>query len=218
MIPITIVDNFYNDPYKIRELALAQTYTRHDGAYWPGLRSPMLLDIDNNLYDKFIHKLLSVFFNLPGDQLGCNIDVFFQTTSEQYEEGWTHIDTDVSFAGVIYLTPEPLLDSGTSIYQENTVIGEYDQSPKVDFYNGKTSNLDEYRTLRNTHNLKFTKTMDIANVFNRLVVFSGNDWHKENNFFGSTLDDSRLTQVFFVKLSTYNNTNTPIIRVKTVIL
>lgn len=218
MIPVTIVDNFFNDPYKIREFALLQEFERHDGASWPGLRTKMLLDLDSNMYNLFVDKLLSVFFNLPNDHIGCNVDVFFQYTTATYEEGWIHTDTGVSFAGVIYLTPTPAIDSGTLIYQENCITRDYDQYPKVEFYNGLTTNVAAYRDLRNTHNLKFTKTLDVSNVFNRMVIFSGEEWHRENKFFGSNINDSRLTLVFFVNLKTYNNTNTPIIRLKNIIL
>lgn len=218
MIPVTILDNFYNDPYKIREYALAQSFTRHEGASWPGLRTKMLLDLDKDMYKSFVDKMLAVCFNLPTDHIGCNVDVFFQTTAEHYEEGWIHTDTGVSFAGVIYLSPNPLIDAGTSIYQENGVLQEYDQYPKVEFYNGETTDISKYRNLRDTHNSNFTKTIDVSNVFNRLVLFSGEEWHRESKFFGSSLTDSRLTQVFFVNLKTYNNTNTPIMRVKNIIL
>jgi hypothetical protein len=39
----------------------------------------------------------------------------------------------------------------------------------------------------------------IGNIYNRLVMYNANLYHKSNMYFGTTLENSRLTQVFFVK-------------------
>lgn len=38
----------------------------------------------------------------------------------------------------------------------------------------------------------------VANKFNRLVLYNGDIFHKSNQYFGETLENSRMTQVFFV--------------------
>ena len=48
---------------------------------------------------------------------------------------------------------------------------------------------------------------------NRLIIFPGTVHHKENKFFGNTIEDSRLTLVFFVLIpDDNNNTLLPIAR------
>jgi len=44
-----------------------------------------------------------------------------------------------------------------------------------------------------------TETMIVENIYNHIILYEGHEFHKANNFFGSTIEDSRLTLVFFVK-------------------
>lgn len=39
----------------------------------------------------------------------------------------------------------------------------------------------------------------VGNVFNRLVLYDATKFHKSSKYFGSNLQDGRLTQVFFIK-------------------
>ena len=39
----------------------------------------------------------------------------------------------------------------------------------------------------------------IGNVYNRLVLYNANKYHKSSKYFGSDLFTGRLTQVFFIK-------------------
>lgn len=39
----------------------------------------------------------------------------------------------------------------------------------------------------------------IGNVFNRLILYKADTYHKSTEYFGDTLENGRLTQVFFVK-------------------
>ena len=45
----------------------------------------------------------------------------------------------------------------------------------------------------------FTPSINVDNVFNRCVMFDPKTWHSADNFFGTTLDDSRLTLVFYAQ-------------------
>lgn len=39
----------------------------------------------------------------------------------------------------------------------------------------------------------------VGNVYNRLVLYSANKYHKSTRYFGNDLNTGRLTQVFFIK-------------------
>lgn len=210
MIPVTIVDNFFKDPYSVRNFALSQEFLRSEITAWPGKRSRMLLDVDQDFYNLFVEKVLNLFFNLPRDFVKCNFDMFFQSIPGKYEEGWAHIDFGTTFTGVVYLTPDAPLDAGTSLYVEKIYDPHRDQAIKAKFYSDVDVDINEYRIAREKNNNGFIKTTDISNLFNRLVIFPGNVFHRENKFFGETLDNSRLTLVFFVTLETFNDTLSPI--------
>ena len=77
-----------------------------------------------------------------------------------------------------------------------------------------TINLDHYRALRDDLNSKFSVTLEINNVYNRLVIYNTNEFHRANKFFGLNKNDSRLTLVFFAKIN--NFISSPIARSKNI--
>jgi transposase-like protein len=44
----------------------------------------------------------------------------------------------------------------------------------------------------------FDEVVRVNNVYNTIVIYEGRHFHAANQFFGKTLEDSRLTQVFFI--------------------
>lgn len=44
----------------------------------------------------------------------------------------------------------------------------------------------------------FDEIVRVNNVYNTLILYEGRHYHAANQFFGKTLKDSRLAQVFFV--------------------
>jgi hypothetical protein len=214
MYPITIVDNFYKDPYKIREFALSQNF--YQKGSWPGMRTEQFVKMHPEFFLEFAKKTLSIFFNLDQEQVYWNFNSTFQLCGKEFEEGWIHADWDgkaangPKFAGVIYLTPDAPLSGGTSTYilKNNETFDYYnmDWSQRDSFYNDCLSvKIENYRRERELHNNKFLKTIDINNVFNRLVLYNTTDFHKENILFGEKINDSRLTQVFFAHLDCENH-------------
>ena len=49
MYPTTICDNFFDEPDKVVEFALAQKYFPNDGRY-PGTRTEQIVNLDRSLY------------------------------------------------------------------------------------------------------------------------------------------------------------------------
>jgi len=212
MVPITVVDNFFKDPDSVRAFALSQEFLRPEIASWPGKRSKMLIDIDKDFYDQLVLKVLNLFFDIPKDSVSCTFDAFFQSIPEKYQEGWTHLDIGTAFTGVVYLTPGAPLVAGTTLHVDTTSDPLLDHEIKAKFYSDLEVDLDEYYNAREENNNRFIKTTEVSNLFNRLVIFPGTAPHKENKFFGETVEDSRLTLVFFVTLETFRNTLPPVTR------
>jgi hypothetical protein len=50
-------------------------------------------------------------------------------------------------------------------------------------------------------NDKFNKVYEVENIYNRCIIYPANLYHEGLNFFGNTLDDSRLNLVFFAKVN-----------------
>lgn len=181
-------DGFFQDPDKIREYALQQTYftSQNDpnNANYPGYRSDFLSALNNNLFKEFADSLY--------DMLGLEtshssyIHSFFQYTTEADGNSWVHRDTlyfNPTHVGLVYLTPYPKLNSGTILYTPNDP-GEYDKSPDQNSGDVKDYNVKHI----------------FDNQYNRGVVYDPGEFHKSDTYFGSDILDSRLFIVFFARV------------------
>jgi len=201
--PITIVDNFYETPNLVRNFALSCDWTKTDGA-WPGQRTQQLSVIDSDFFNLFSSKLISLFYDFDKSAVEWSIDTSFQKVScfsskkeDIKNDGWIHADNCI-FSGVIYLNPNPKPGWGTSIYSlKPGEEKELQQELKFDHYLGKEIDEKEYELQKRSNNDKFVETVRINNVYNRLILFEGGEYHGVPTFY-SDESEERLTQVFFV--------------------
>jgi len=201
LYPVTIIENFYENPDAIRKFALAQEYTfchvRPDLEYvYPGSRTKELFDLDEELHEKICKKLVSVFHNAEHDYMRWVLSTNFQSVTEEYNQGVVHTDHNTIFAGVLYLTPDAPLNSGTSLFKKNKTFDEakYERALK--------QNDDRFRAgeiiMETDYHSMFDEIVRVNNVYNTLIIYEGRHFHAANQFFGKTLKDSRLAQVFFI--------------------
>jgi hypothetical protein len=218
MVPITIIDNFFETPTLIREFGLSLPFSKSENGVCPGVRTDYIHNINPDFQNYLIRKVLSVFFNLDKEDLDAYVEFNFQQSYGKYEEGWIHQDSSYSqFAGVVYLTPEAPLEAGTSIHK---IVDQcnYDAKQELKYlhYGDYAVDMKQVRDAREKNNSCFTKTLDIANIFNRALIYNADDWHKENKFFGDNKDNCRLTLLFFGNINTKGNSKTPLLRSKSI--
>jgi len=216
--PVTIVDNFYENPDLIREFALSLEYHRSDDGRWPGSRTSLISMLNRSFFNTFTNKLFSLFFDFNHNDLDWNIDTNFQKINKFSSDindiknsGWIHSDEGL-FSGIVYLNPDDCFYSGTSIYKLKS--GEVDNCQQKTKYlhytHSKEFDENEYKIEKEYNNGKYVETIRIENVYNRLVIFEGGVHHGVPTFYSEN-DEPRLTQVFFVNnLST--SSDFPIIR------
>jgi hypothetical protein len=206
-IPLTVIDNFFQNPNEIRQYALELEYAKGKGN-WPGKRTKFLEEINPKFSSSVAKKIFSVFVDLKNNPIEWEIESSFQLISSYYETGWVHNDIcreGWEIAGVIYLNPDAPLDSGTSIHRINKKVDVYNIDPrpffelKHKFYLEETIDIEKYRKGRDFYNSTFERTVDVGNMYNRLVVYNTDEFHQANKYFGTTDKDSRLTFVFFAK-------------------
>ncbi|HSH88304.1 MAG TPA: DUF6445 family protein [Methylophilus sp.] len=201
LYPVTIVENFYEDPDAVRAFALSQKYQyRHqlkDVPYvFPGARTKDLSVINKPLFEKVSNKIISLFHNSDYEHMRWAISTNFQSVSEDYGRGVIHTDGNAVFAAVLYLSPDAPLDSGTSLFRRNKQFDQtaYEKALKENdkrFAAGTIAMDTGYHSM-------FDEIVRINNVYNTLILYEGRHYHAANKFFGKTLKDSRLAQVFFV--------------------
>jgi hypothetical protein len=187
-----VINNFYSDPYAVRERALNQ------GLYpfisdIPGQRSfGMPLEESLILKKKFEDILGKSIVNW-NTYTGSNsnkekMNTCFQLVTEG-EKTWVHHDSS-GWAAVLYLTPEPNPDSGTGLFTHiETGISEWDPKDKSTDFNAHPDRFDT---------LKWRCNLEVKNQFNRLVLYRGELYHSSMvPGFGNNYVNGRLTQVFF---------------------
>ncbi len=210
MIDTITIRNFYDDPYRIRNWACNQEYiTMHQAldeygttANFPGHRTKKDVGIKS---DEVRQKIEMVVEPIHGKIIGWDNP---WNGLAQYctctDKSWIHTDVPGTWAGVLYLTPNPPPGSGTGFF-EHKKTGLRRRLPDVDFPNVNPSSFsdEEYHKLNYrcmSDGADFTKWIKIdetANEFNKIILYRGDYWHTSLKYFGNTIYDSRLFQTFF---------------------
>ena len=209
IFPILCQDDFFDNPDEIREYALSLDYKSDENGHWPGVRTRPLHEINPKLSTEVLVKVFSNYFDFD---TSCAVNwkesnVCFQKVKPYNKnlksaenKGWIHSDS-ASFAGLIYLTPEANMISGTSLYDLKKDYKDIDTQKFKDnikelckFYKGEEYNSVKLNEDYNDLEKHFDKSVEIKNVYNRMISYDGNNWHSAGDF----VDEERLTLVFFV--------------------
>ena len=139
-----VVDNFFNDPEILIDYGKSLPKKPDPDGQWPGKRTEQLWKINEALHSAILSKILSCYFDLEYIEISwSNSSMTFQeiprfSENKNYirNKGWIH--TDIKYddsggqdelAGLIYLTPNIDLDSGTSLFnikppKQLTTVGD----------------------------------------------------------------------------------------------
>lgn len=186
---IIIVDNFYKDPDAVRNFAINNLSFNPSG-YHKGCRTQrFILDGTKEKFENILNKKI-INWEYPGYANGC-----FQFCVESDPIVY-HVDQQM-FAGIVFLTPDAPLDSGTLTFKSKKTgrfkysKSEIDQKDFLSSFTDDTGNVNFYS---NT-NLELVDRM--ANIYNRLVLFEARSIHAAEKYFGTTINNSRLFHIFF---------------------
>jgi hypothetical protein len=171
-ISTIIVEDFLDNPDKVRESALSLNFYR-TGSF-PGTRTDRA-DYD---YEEYIKTKIEAVLHQP--ILEFKQDSFcFQLCLEDHET-WLHYD-ETQWAGILYLTPNAPAGAGTAIYR-HIPTGVYAGPAQLD--------------VKDTDNWEIITA--VGNVYNRLVLYKGQQYHRSLiSGFGQDSYSGRLTQTFF---------------------
>ncbi len=211
MLPVTIVDDFLDQPDEWREYALGCEYFKSVGR-WPGFRTKPLAEINKVMHNRFMIRLLSLFLEPKDNDLMFEAKGTFQKIPPGTGEGWVHRDNQVATA-IVYLNPDADLNAGTSLFRpkKNNIWSMMYDNVRKENYRGNIS-AEEAEPYRLEYNSQFEETVRINNVYNRLVVFEGGIHHAANVL--QSNGDDRLTLVFFIDALYSRSTLFPLTRLK----
>ena len=189
---IIVIDNFYNNALATRNYILTQEFLVRGN--YPGQRT---ISYANNHLQDIIQKYVEPFggkivqFPIPKEDKSDADKIYngsFQYTTSR-DRSWVHVDGFNNWAGVLYLTPNAPLTSGTGFYQfHDGTMTETD----AEMLNSKKE-IDSC-----SQDMTKWKLVDkVGNVFNRLILFNSKRYHMSMDYFGTNKENGRLFQVFF---------------------
>jgi len=174
-----VVDEFYNNPNDVREFALAQEFDVTGN--WPGTRTKTFI---NESTKETIQKILQdVSGNVTDWQANDGYTGSFQLTTSM-DRSWIHADSYNTWAGVLYLTPDAPLSGGTGIFRYKKTGSMMEDGTDL---SGVTQDMTKWELVDR-----------VGNVYNRLVLYRGNNYHMSLDYFGKDKEDGRLFQLFFI--------------------
>jgi predicted O-methyltransferase YrrM len=191
---LIVIDNFYKNAYETRKYILTQEFSVRGN--YPGQRTASyatqhLKDIIQGYVMPFGGKITD--FPMPDESKDdkSNVNIYngsFQYTTSR-NRSWIHIDGFNNWGGVLYMTPNAPLTSGTAFYKFND--GAACQRDK---------DILENSVETDTYSQDMTKWQlvdQVGNVFNRLILFNSKRFHMSMDYFGDSKENGRLFQVFF---------------------
>jgi len=181
---IVVVDNFLENPDEIREHILNTPKEEWIKRGSVGLRSKP--NPYGEIYRPIFEELLGIETNPQewsgaGGTHGC-----FQWSPAETGQV-VHADA-TDWAGIIFLSPDAPPRTGTWLMKHKETGKKYREEGLGDVFIGNQAQWDVH---------PFEKIDDIGNVYNRLILWNGRHLHTAGSYFGESIENSRLYQVFF---------------------
>ena len=180
-ISILVIDDFYDEPYKVRDAALKFPYQdRSEESNYPGVNSLSEIEIQglNDYVSHLVHEPLK---GTPRSG-HCRFRIAMAGDDEkaEYCRGGTEFYRHKEFGS----DHAPLFDKDVTQYGENSCA------------------LFTKKIIRRDSNdpSKWEHIMTIPMRFNRCILFRPWFWHTSGPSFGDSLESARLVQLLFFTL------------------
>ena len=178
---LVIIDDFYNNVDEVRSFALSQVF--HVVGNFPGSRTKSFLnESTKHIISRILHPIAG---NVTDWGESDGLSGSFQLTNSN-DRSWIHADPFNTWAGVLYLTPDAPTSGGTGLFRRKSTGKTIQQTGEV-LADGESQDMTKWELVNS-----------VGNIYNRLVMYRGDHWHTSLDYFGTNLQDSRLTQVFFI--------------------
>jgi Family of unknown function (DUF6445) len=203
-----VVDDFYSDPWQVRNIALSLPYTEavtsEEKAYYKGLLS--------SPFHPYAASGFALIARSLGRALSCNGPVgefrllLARQEDDDFGRTWIHSDTSAArYSGIIYLNPPDQCQGGTSFYRHRELAWEYMPDPQSHLFaqaaheTGMTFPELLARITADGFEIedKWDRLMHIPMRFNRCIIFNSRLFHARTGSFGRSFCQGRLTQNFF---------------------
>ena len=208
--PTIIIDDFFKQPGKLRDLGLKQDFNSSKDVLYSGKRTQCLSKIYPKIYEKILDKII----------LGCSLDVvgigasmhFHITEAVHGSAGWVHTDESrkPGITCIAYLNNvEPSLNNGTSFFKakDPSYITNPDTIKKMRESFKLNVDYNEEKTL---HNKNFKEVLRVGEYYNRMLMFDNRQYHAGSGYYGDNKESARLTLITFISVIDMRSGMTPL--------
>lgn len=194
---VYVVDNFYDNPDFIRDLALNAEYLEYRNSNVPGYESEKSYYTDKHLdiFKNLINKDILI------DPNKYTYGKFRYSLKNSPSLSEMHIDS-LHWSAIVYLSKNEHSKGGLGIYKHKPSNLSYvpqtvEELNQLGFQDRR--HLDKVIVRPDTKNKSAWEVMEFIPVkYNRMVLFPGSKYfHTVTNKFGSNINDARLSHNFF---------------------
>ena len=187
-----IVDNFYEDPDSVRDFAFKQKYFPGEGAVGHRTRKQFFFEGIKESFEEIMGKKIKE--NGVHGWYYPGINARFQWCPAGTNRVY-HCD-EQRYAALIYLTPNAPPESGTTFFKHKETGRRHNLD--INWAAGEGSKVFPGDTFLDK--TRYEQVDTVGNVYNRLVIFDGGLIHSATDYFGSSIENSRLHHMFFFNL------------------
>jgi hypothetical protein len=193
---LTIIDNFYENPDGVRDLALScEYYTEKVSKGYPNGNAPWPGKMSKEAYSSNgIDAVISKHFNKNLRQMRQMDSGHFRISQATNEVGMfdnmIHADSydKDHYAGVLYLSKGQESTAGTLFYRQN--------STGLDRLMDKSHLKDMIRKQEDKDASNWTVLASSNIIYNRLLIYPAYKFHGIGPCFGDTDENARIVQLF----------------------
>lgn len=197
-----IIDEFYDNPYEVRDAALNAEYERRtDDVYYPGDNSvgPFQVNGLNEIVSSLVHEPV---IGTPGTA-HCRFRMAM-AGAESRATLRIHVDGANYFSGIVYLNLPEHCRGGTEFYRHRGLDSDhaplYDSDVTQFGYDSCAIFTQDLTRKDSNDESNWEHLFTVPMRFNRCVLFRPWFWHTPSESFGDRKENARLIQMFFFTL------------------
>jgi|TARA_R110000772_G_C13256381_1_gene434977 hypothetical protein len=193
---LIVIDNFYDNPDSIRDIALScDYYSEKVSKGYPNGNAPWSGKMSKDTHSpSWIDAVVSKYLNKNLRQMRQLDSGSFRLSRETNVLGMfdnaLHADSheDIYYAGVLYLSKDQHTVPGTLFYKHKETGADRALSNK------QLSNMIESKDCNDLNKWDIHTTSNV--VYNRLIIYPASKFHGPGPCFGVTDETARLVQLF----------------------
>jgi hypothetical protein len=195
--PTLIVDNFFDSLDEVKKYANQLEYYSPENKKHAGCRTKPMHEVSSDFFEYITSKIIKLMYPHEKYDLRWNVEMNFTKINPKKLKypGWAHQDNNSEFTAIIYLSDH---ECGTNICHPKNFFdfasSNYSQE-QFNYY--RNPNYDP--SVIKKEDDKFEDTIIVKAKPNRLLIFDGGSWHRQQQFTEKDLNikEDRLTLICF---------------------